>query len=232
MRLGFGGLLSDEQWQRLLQAGTRRGFRGSERIIRQGDEDDTVYLLAHGTVKVSLLRSDGIESLVAVRGPGEALGEMAALSGLPRTVTVSVLTGPCHTRALSGERFRLIVHDMGLDRVLWEHVVRRQQESEAVRTETASLTSRERLGEAMIRLSFPLHGVSAGTPDARELLVTQRELGAAVGRSLSWVQGEIRKLRDEGVIATKRGSIVIHSEERLRKAVESSTNSDNRRIVE
>src|SRR5690606_36579310 len=72
-RQGFGALVSDEQWTRFLRAGVTRRFAPGERIVRQGERGDAVYMLAEGTVKVSMVRTDGTEALLALRGPGEAL---------------------------------------------------------------------------------------------------------------------------------------------------------------
>ncbi|MDE3720389.1 Crp/Fnr family transcriptional regulator [Nocardiopsis sp. N85] len=215
-RQGFGGLLKDDQWDALVRSGSVRVHRASEPIMGQGERDDTVHVLQGGDVKISVLLRDGTEALMAMRGPGEVLGEMSVLSGLPRTATVRAARGSCTTYVIAGDRFRTLVRNMVLERLLWEHIVRRQQESESLRTEMAKLTSRERLAETMLRLAGPSGGAGRGPI---ELHLTQRELGEAVGRSLSWVQGELRRLREDGVVSTDRGSLVIHGAERLRRAL-------------
>ncbi|WP_245832952.1 Crp/Fnr family transcriptional regulator [Nocardiopsis flavescens] len=215
VRQGFGGLLRDDQWEALVRAGSPRVHRTAVPIMGQGDRDDTVHLLLGGNVKVSVLLRDGTEALVAIRGPGEVLGEMSVLSGLPRTTTVRAVRASCSTHVIPGVRFRSLVRTMRLERLLWEHIVRRQQESEELRTEMAKLGSRRRLAETMLRLAGP----PAADPGTVELHLTQREIGEAVGRSLSWVQTEIRRLREAGVVSTGRRSLIIHGAERLRGAL-------------
>jgi CRP-like cAMP-binding protein len=216
VRQGFGGLLRDDQWEALVSSGSRRVHRASASIMGQGDRVDSVHVLDGGDVKVSVLLSDGTEALMAMRGPGEVLGEMSVLSGLPRTATVRVARGSCTTYVISGDRFRSLVRSMRLERLLWEHIVRRQQESEALRTEMAKLGSRRRLAETMLRLAGPAAPAGGGTV---ELHLTQREVGEAVGRSLSWVQTEIRRLREAGVVSTGRRKLLIHGADRLRGAL-------------
>ncbi|MFD0852081.1 cyclic nucleotide-binding domain-containing protein, partial [Actinomadura adrarensis] len=65
--------------QRLIAAGTGRRFRPGQTLLRQGEPAFHVLLLVSGRVKVLLTMSDGEVLLLAVRGPGELLGEIAAL---------------------------------------------------------------------------------------------------------------------------------------------------------
>jgi CPA2 family monovalent cation:H+ antiporter-2 len=57
-----------------------------ERIIRAGAEADALYLVSQGEVEVTV---DGRR--IQTRGPGEFFGEMALLSGDPRTADVTAL---------------------------------------------------------------------------------------------------------------------------------------------
>lgn len=209
---GFGALLTNEQWNRLASAGNRRVFARGAVVVRQGETAETVHLLGEGNVKINVARADGADSLIGLRGPGEPLGELSAYSGLPRTATASATGGPCLTHVLTGGRFRHLVAEMGLERLLWQHVVRRQQENEALKADLIAMAPRRRLAEVLLRLSAP--GAAAGAP-ARVLPVMQRELVGAVGRSRSWVQEEFKRLRDAGVISTGRELVVIHDADGL-----------------
>ncbi len=181
--------------------------------MRQGETADTVHLLERGTVRITVIRADGDHSLIGVRGPGEPLGELSVLSGLPRTATVAASGGTCVTYVVKGERFRQMVRGMELERALWQHIVRRQQENEVLQAELVALTPKRRLAEILLRLSF---ADGADTP-TRVLTIPQKELVGPVGRSRSWIQEEFRRLRSAGIISTKRLQVVIHDVDRLRR---------------
>jgi cAMP-dependent protein kinase regulator len=80
-------------------------------VIRQGEIGETFYVIESGRVQVSVAQ-DGEENVVAERGPGEYVGEIALLLKVPRTATVRALT-PTHVLAL---------HKADFDRLVAEHL--------------------------------------------------------------------------------------------------------------
>lgn len=227
-RQGFGGLLSDEQWSCFLRAGTTRCYGDGEPIIRQGERDGAVFLLTEGLVKISMVRADGVEALLTLRGPGESLGELGALSGLPRTVTV-VASGTCRTRVLTGAQFRLLTRSTGVEDALWEHVVLRQSESDSLRAEMAALPSGQRLAAALLRLAAlvgaeipPASPPPPGRPKSvmLRLGLSQREMGDLIGLSRGAVAGEFARLRGLGILRTGRQYVAVRDLDRLVRIAE------------
>ncbi len=73
-------------------------------VLREGDPGDRFYLVVRGRVAVSK-RSAGSDSRpLGVLEMGDQFGEIALLSGIPRTATVSTLT-PCIFLTLSRSQF-------------------------------------------------------------------------------------------------------------------------------
>ena len=59
-------------------------FAPGERIIRQGDDGDSMYFVTAGQVAINLRGFNGAEQQVATIGPGDFFGEAALLTGAPR----------------------------------------------------------------------------------------------------------------------------------------------------
>ena len=68
------------------------GYQKGKTIIRQGVEGDSFYVIRKGKVEV-VLDGSGEEGLTVARlGPGDGFGEMALLTGTPRSANVLALT--------------------------------------------------------------------------------------------------------------------------------------------
>jgi CPA2 family monovalent cation:H+ antiporter-2 len=77
--------LTPEQREVLLLHFVPRSAEPGERIIRQGDAADSVYFIAQGEVEVA------VAGRQLRLGAGEVFGEMALLSGQPRSADVTAL---------------------------------------------------------------------------------------------------------------------------------------------
>ena len=60
---------------------------GGQTLFSQGDAGDSLYVLAHGRLSVSIA-VDGHEQVIGEVGRGQVVGEMAVLTGEPRSATV------------------------------------------------------------------------------------------------------------------------------------------------
>ena len=58
----------------------------------EGERGDRLYVITEGTMKLGHASSDGRESLLAVLGPAELLGELSLFDPGPRTATATALT--------------------------------------------------------------------------------------------------------------------------------------------
>src|SRR5512145_751555 len=73
----------------VLAQGQLLEFGPGEVVFRQGAEGDRLYVVKSGVLEVVATPSDGSEpTVVAYVGKGEVIGELALLTGSPRTATV------------------------------------------------------------------------------------------------------------------------------------------------
>ncbi|GAB2706656.1 Crp/Fnr family transcriptional regulator [Nocardia thraciensis] len=203
---GFGGLVSTDTWQRLVDGGAPRRFQPGECIVRQGELGTHVVLLVNGTVKVARSERNGREILLALRGRGEALGEMSVLDGGGRSASV-IAVGVCDTAILTADRFQKLIDELDLSAVLLRHVLGRYRESEELHAEALDLQPAERIARCLQRL------VAVTGP---ELNLTQGDLAKAVGLARSTLASEIAVLRQAGVVDTQYGRLMVRHPESLR----------------
>ncbi len=86
--------LTDQQRLELSGMLRRLAVPAGEIIVRQDDSGDSLFLIAEGVVSVSVRVKETNETLELARlGAGDFFGEMALLSGEPRTTTIIAHTG-------------------------------------------------------------------------------------------------------------------------------------------
>ena len=193
----------------MLAGGTVGRFDPGKVLMRQGEPGTHVFLLTAGHVKVTRVEEHGDEMLLAVRGPGEIIGDIAVLDGSVRTASVTALN-PCITYVLSAERFQGVVREFRVDHLLMRHIIARYREGEDVRAEFAELPAGERVTRILLRL------VAAIDEPCPALDLSQEELAHAAGLSRSALAAELARLRRRGLLTTGRRRLVIRDLEKLR----------------
>jgi len=84
----FAGL-TDEEIGSLESHVTSRAIDAGEVIIREDDRDTSMFVLAEGRLTIRMSFRGDEEPQVASIEPGDLFGEMALLTGKPRSATVS-----------------------------------------------------------------------------------------------------------------------------------------------
>jgi CRP-like cAMP-binding protein len=79
----------DEVLKAVLAQGRVQEYGPGAVVFRQGDQGDRLYIVKSGVLEILAAPADGSEAVpVAYLGEGEVLGELALLTGSPRTATV------------------------------------------------------------------------------------------------------------------------------------------------
>ncbi|HJU63063.1 MAG TPA: SLC13 family permease, partial [Candidatus Binatia bacterium] len=83
----FSGL-SREDIAKILGRLEEKFFSAGTTVVSQGDKGDSFYIIQSGAVQVILESGGGRRESIAVMGPQDSFGEMALLSGEPRSATI------------------------------------------------------------------------------------------------------------------------------------------------
>jgi CRP-like cAMP-binding protein len=198
-------VIGQHLWSQLCDLAPVRVRPARSVLLRQGDPGTHVILLASGSTLVTLTGSHGERTLLAVRGAGELLGELAVLDNQPRTASV-IAAEDCRVHIIPAPDFLAFVDHHGLLAALLRHAITRVREAETVRLEMATAPVPVRLASALGRL------LRAASVAGAEYIVrlTQAELSQMIGASRNAVGAAIRPWREQGWLATEAaGGLVI-----------------------
>jgi CRP-like cAMP-binding protein len=196
--------------------GTARHYRAGSTLFNEGDLSDWVVLLTEGRVKVSAAAAQGREVLLAVRGPGQLLGELSAVDAGPRSATVTAID-PVDARIITGDGFReFLAANPATSLLFLRTVSSRLRDSDRRRVEFVGLDTVGRVAGRLVELALE-HGVaSAGAGTRIDLPLSQDELAGLTGASREAVSKALRLFRSRGWITTGRRCITVIDLDSLR----------------
>ncbi|MBO2458843.1 Crp/Fnr family transcriptional regulator [Actinomadura violacea] len=213
--------------------GRVRDFARGDALFVEGDRSSWVAVLLSGRVKAFSYREHGGEALLAVRGPGALLGEVAAIDGLPRSATVAALE-PARALAVTAEEFMAFLQAHGrVSIIIMRMLCQRWRDADRKRVEFGMFDATGRVAQRLVELAERFGqpyedragggagagaaGRGAGQSVRITLNLSQEELAGWVGASREAVSKALRTLRRHGWIETGRRRLIVHDIQALRR---------------
>ncbi|WP_156753288.1 Crp/Fnr family transcriptional regulator [Actinokineospora pegani] len=192
---GFHALLGTEPWRALLRTGVPREFRRGAALLRQGAPGTHVLLLRSGRVKIMATDADGNGVLVALRGPGDLVGELARLRGT-RTATVIAIDACAAVEVAAPDFDRFL--DRGEHwRRLQEYSFTKVTETMPYQVQTVHLNARQRIARLVLEL---VALADPGDPHRLTIPFSQEAIAEALGVVRSTVSEQLAVLRESGAL--------------------------------
>jgi CRP/FNR family cyclic AMP-dependent transcriptional regulator len=185
-------------------------------LFTEGDASSRVILMRSGRVKISTFSDEGQETVLAFRGAGEVLGELAAVDGGDHTATVTVVEEG-EALVVPAAKFVAALETVpGLAVVLLRSVIGRLRTADRMRSEFVALDVTGRVARRLVDLA-ETYGQPGDGGTRISLQLSQRELAGWVGASREAVNKALAQLEDRGLIARDHGSLVVRDVEGLRR---------------
>ena len=208
--------LGQEDADALLARVRRRQVARSEPILRAGAAGDDVVVVISGRVQLVAYGIAQREVLLAIRGPGELIGEMAALGGRRRTASV-IAVDNVECGLITGDEFRAFLRDHpDAALVLIRMLVRRLAEADRDRVDLATQDSVGRVAKRLLDLAAD-HGAPSEGGTRIELSLTQDELARWTGATRETVSRALRLMRQLGWVSTDNRKITVLDPDALRE---------------
>jgi CRP-like cAMP-binding protein len=178
-----------------------------------GDQDEMVYFIESGQIKLLMLSSEGKECLLAIHSGGDIFGELC-LSGLgARFETATAMKATTLKQIPSGQFFARLTRDSlfeGFVRYLAVRIADQQQ----VIANLVTVDSEQRLGKTLLQLARTM-----GKKDPRsiriELRITHEELSEMVGTTRPRISFFMQRFHNLGLIETNQDRFLVIKENKL-----------------
>ena len=184
-----------------------------QHVYSCGDQDEMVYFIESGQVKLLMLSSEGKECLLAIHSSGDIFGELC-LSGLGvRSETATAMKATTVKQIPCAQFFARLSRDSlfeGFVRYLAVRIADQQQ----VIANLVTVDSEQRLGQTLLQLARTM-----GKKDPRsiriELKITHEELSEMVGTTRPRISLFMQRFHNLGLIETNNDRFLIIKENKL-----------------
>ena len=197
-----------ELFDRVSPAEARMRFDAQAPIYASGDEDEAMYLIESGQVKVSMSSASGKDCLIAIYAAGEVFGESCFLTSRKRFETATAMQPTIVRRASRADLLAAVEKARALEALL-AHLARRIAERQVAVFDLVTMPSERRLAKILLGVAEKL-----GTPEGAYLKLDQKisheELSQIVGTTRPRITAFIQRFRERGLVVTVGRAISVH----------------------
>jgi CRP/FNR family transcriptional regulator, cyclic AMP receptor protein len=211
----FLARLNAEEQAILRSRAVARHFARGATIVHQGEVPGRVVVIERGYAKVNAMTEDGKEVVLAFRGPGDVIGEVAALSGLPRSATVRAIEPIDAIAVPVGDFEAWLEQQPRVALELLKVVIERLREADRQQFEFAAYQTLGRVARRLVELAERF-GEPCDEGVRISLRISQEELAGWAGASREATSKALHDLREIGLVDTERRRFTVRSVERLR----------------
>lgn len=184
-----------------------------DHVYTCGDQDETVYFIESGQVKLLMLSPEGKECLLAIHTAGDIFGEMC-LSGLgARTETATAMEQTVLKQIPSSKFFSRLSHDALFEGFV-KYLAVRIADQQQVIADLVTVDSEQRLGKTLLRLARTI-----GKKDPRSIRIepkiSHEELSEMVGTTRPRISMFMQRFRNLGLIETNTDHFLVVKEQKL-----------------
>ncbi len=184
-----------------------------DHVYTCGDNDELVYFIESGQIKLLMLSPDGKECLLAIHAAGDIFGELC-LSGLGARLESAMAMEETVIKQIPCSKFFARLSRDALFEGFVQYLAVRIADQQQVIANLVTVDSEQRLGKTLLQLARTL-----GKKDPRsiriELRITHEELSEMVGTTRPRVSLFMQRFRNLGLIETNTDHFLIIKEKKL-----------------
>jgi CRP/FNR family cyclic AMP-dependent transcriptional regulator len=202
-----------ESLQREIKNARAVKIHNHESVYSIGDQDEMVYFVESGQVKLSMLSSEGRECLLAIHSAGDVFGELC-LSGISgRLETATAMEDTLLKKVPCARFLERLAADSLLEGFV-KYLAVRVADQQAVIANLVTVDSEQRLGKTLLQLAKRL-GKKGPRSTRIELRISHEELSNMIGTTRPRISFFMQRFRNLGLIELSEEHYLIVKEDKL-----------------
>jgi CRP-like cAMP-binding protein len=182
-------------------------------IYATGDDDDSMYLIESGQVKLSMASAEGKDCLLAIYTAGEAFGE-SCFAGTGKRFESATAMQPTVVRRASRHEFLAAAERASATERLLRHLAARLAERQTNVFDLVTMDSERRLAKVLLAFAEKLGTVEGA--HVRLERISHEELSQIVGTTRPRVTAFMQRFRKLGLIE-REGRAIKVDQDRMRE---------------
>ena len=178
-----------------------------------GDQDETVYFVESGQVKLLMLSTEGKECLLAIHSGGDIFGELC-LSGLGARLETATAMKATTLKQIPCAQFFGRLHRDSLFEGFVRYLAVRIADQQQIIANLVTVDSEQRLGQTLLQLAR-----TVGKKDPHsiriELKITHEELSEMVGTTRPRISLFMQRFHNLGLLETNKDRFFVIKEKKL-----------------
>jgi CRP-like cAMP-binding protein len=205
----FAGI-SSERLSAILPFFKTKAFAKGQNIVSEGDQEQVIYFINSGVVKIFKTSSEGKEQIIGIIKPGESFNEVMILGSGTSPYSAQALSLVTNTMWIHKNDILPFIEKNWSIAVNTFNILAQQQRELLILIEDLSFKNvTGRVAKILLQNAIP-------GPDGFQRL-TQYEMAAMAGTAREVVGRSLKNLEDSGVIELERHKIVIKNKEMLKQ---------------
>jgi CRP/FNR family cyclic AMP-dependent transcriptional regulator len=184
-----------------------------DHVYTYGDNDEMVYFIESGQIKLLMLSPGGKECLLAIHAAGDIFGELC-LSGLGARLETAIAMEETVIKQIPCSNFFARLDRDALFEGFVQYLAVRIADQQQVIANLVTVDSEQRLGKTLLNLARTL-----GKKDPRSIRIepkiTHEELSEMVGATRPWISMFMQRFHNLGLIETSADQFLIIREKKL-----------------
>jgi len=219
--------LPEGDWEQVADLLAERTYEKDEYILFEGDPPEALYVVWTGRVKLVRHSREGRDVVLDVIGANRLLGEMAVFEGAPYDFTAQAME-PTSLISIARQDFlRLLRRFPRLSLAVVAELGRRLRSASDLVHSLAVERVQRRIARVLLKMADAAGAPAPGGGLLIDVTLTRQDVADMAGTTVETAIRTMSRLRGQGIIATKRGRVVILDRERLIDIAEDRPSQDN-----